>query len=327
MADSIQPLVCQSKDGYAVVSFPKEMARAHLTDIRDAGEKIIDDLSKTNQQHCLVDLSQLDYIGSSLVAAIVRIWKAISERDGQMVVVASNIGTREVLKVTGLNKVWTIAPNLEAGVHALGFSKEAKVVKRERRILVMVGAFSLLCGIVAVAIRVLPRFEELGHPADFLVYSILGLSLATSGISIFREKGWRLWLTVIVFLASVPLLGFFIWHNEYRGTGFPVPVESALDPYDDDDFFNETLPSTEPYDSPEDAPPSQGSQAPQEDAPPSAPTRPTNPPTGSGPPVPVDLSITPPESQGSQNENADTPQSQTPSSNSNSRNDQAPGDE
>jgi anti-anti-sigma factor len=234
LTDSNQSYVSTSKDGYAVVSFPKELARSHLGDIREAGERIIEELSAKKFQYCLIDLSQLDFIGSSLVASIVRIWKAISERDGQMVVVATNPGTREVLKVTGLNKVWTIAPTMEAGIHALGFSKEAKVVKRERRVLVMVGLISLILAVAVVAVRILPQFSEWPHPADPLVYAILGLALATSGISIFREKGWRFGLTITVFALTLPLLGFFVWHNEYRKPPVPMMVDPDGMPVDPD---------------------------------------------------------------------------------------------
>lgn len=308
MTDSNHSLVCQNKDGYAVVSFPKELARAHLADIREAGEKIIEDLTAMKMQHCLIDLSELDYIGSSLVASIVRIWKTISERDGQMVVVATNLGTREVLKVTGLNKVWTIAPSVEAGVHALGFSKEAKVEKRERRILVMVGALSLVCGIVAVAFRTLPQFAEMVHPANILVYAILGLSLITSGISIFREKGWRLGMTITVFLICLPLLGFFAWQNEYRAPVFNIPADPAEDsesgePRGGDTFFS---PDSEDV---------SAKSTPETTGTPSS-------------PAPVSRSVTSPDSQGSNNSAAN--QSQPPpsdSADSESNTNEAPGDE
>jgi anti-anti-sigma factor len=229
LADSNHSLVTLNKDGYAVISFPKELARAQLSEIREVGEKITDELSSLKIHHCLIDLSELDSMGSSLVATIVRIWKTMSEHEGRIVVIATNLGTREVLKVTGLNKIWTIASSYQEGVHALGFSKEAKVEKRERRLLVMVGAFSLLCGLIAVAFRTFEPFAGMMHPADLLVYSILGLSIVTSAISIFREQGWRLGLTIAVFLIGLPLLGFFAWLSQATTTDFPQTIDSSSD--------------------------------------------------------------------------------------------------
>lgn len=216
LSGSKQVLIKQHRDGFLSVSFPEELARAHPGEVRRAGEQAIEELSRTKPTHCLVDLSALQTLGSSCVAAIVRIWKSISAYEGQMVVVAPSAQAREVLRITGLNNVWLIASSMEAGIHSLGFSKEAKVVKRERRLLVMVSFFSLLNAAAAVTIRMLPQLEGYRHPNNTLVASILGLTVLTSTICLFRERGWRLWISIVVFLASLTLSGVFIWHTHYR---------------------------------------------------------------------------------------------------------------
>lgn len=216
-------IVSQHREGFWLVSFPEELARARPSEVRNIGDSILQKLSESNPNHCLVDLSPLPTLGSSLVASIVRIWKAISQHDGQMVVVAPSPEQREVLRVTGLNNVWTVAPTMEAGIHHLGFSKEAKVVKRERRLLVLVSTFSLLNAAAAVIIRILPQLEGYKQPNNTLVFAILGLTVLTSTICLFRERGWRLWLAVVVFLTSLALSGGFIWHTQYRKPNWIVP--------------------------------------------------------------------------------------------------------
>lgn len=232
LPSSSQAQVSHHRDGFWVVSFPVEFARAQPAEIRRAGDQVISDLAKEKPPHCVIDLSGMQTLGSALVAVLVRIWKFVSQTEGQMVVVAPSVGQREVLRVTGLNNIWTIAPSLEAGIHALGYSKEAKVVKRERRLLVMVSAFSLLNAAAAVTIRMLPELEGYTQPSNTLVFSILGLTVLTSTICLFRESGWRLWLSILVFLSSLALSGTFIWHTHYRlpaGSGATTPADAAAD--------------------------------------------------------------------------------------------------
>jgi hypothetical protein len=55
-----------------------------------------------------------------MVALIVRIWKVVQARGGRMVVVCSNPVVLEVIRLAGLDKVWTIAPEISAGHKKLG---------------------------------------------------------------------------------------------------------------------------------------------------------------------------------------------------------------
>lgn len=202
---------CLHRDGYSVVNFPKELCKAHLAEIREAGELVVADLANHKSPQCIVDLTNLDYLGSSMVASIVRIWKAIDSNQGRMIVAASSKGVREVLNVTGLSKVWTIKSSYEHAVHELGFSPEAKVVKRELRLLAFVGPATFLVGGVAAALCRVPKLASLSQPHEFVALSLIGLAVITSGISVFRERSWRRWLSVIVFLGSVALLSYLIW--------------------------------------------------------------------------------------------------------------------
>lgn len=202
---------CSHLDGYSVVTFPKELCKASLAEIRETGEQVVSELANHKAPQCLVDLTALDYMGSSMVASIVRIWKAIEANQGRMVVAVSSIGVREVLRVTGLNRVWTIKSSYDTALHELGFSSQAKIVKRELRLLAFVGPATLLVGGIAVALIRIPKLAALSHPSDWIAYSLITVAVITSGISIFREHSWRRWLSVFVFLVAGTLLGWLIW--------------------------------------------------------------------------------------------------------------------
>ncbi|MFO0941447.1 MAG: STAS domain-containing protein [Pirellulales bacterium] len=202
---------CLIRDGYSVVTFPKELSRAHLNEIREAGDQVVAELASQKAPQCIVDLTNLDHVGSSMVASIVRIWKAIEASQGRMIVAASSIGVREVLRVTGLNNVWTIKSSYDQAVHELGFSPQAKIVKRELRLLAFVGPATLLVGGVAAALCRVPKLATLSEPHEWIALSLIAMASVTSGISVFREHSWRRWLSVFVFIGSVALLAYLIW--------------------------------------------------------------------------------------------------------------------
>ena len=62
---------------------------------------------------CLVDLTAMTYIGSSTIALLVRVWKMVQSRQGKMVVVTAHLNVLEVIRLAGLDQVWTIEPSLE----------------------------------------------------------------------------------------------------------------------------------------------------------------------------------------------------------------------
>ena len=202
---------CSHLDGYSVVTFPKELCKASLSEIRAAGEQVVSELANQKAPQCLVDLTALDYMGSAMVASIVRIWKGIEASQGHMVVAVSSLGVREVLRVTGLNRVWTIKGSYDSALHELGFSSQAKIEKRELRLLAFVGPATLLVGGIAIALDRIPKLASLSQPPDWIAYSLIAVAVITSGISIFRENSWRRWLSVFVFVVAATMLGWLLW--------------------------------------------------------------------------------------------------------------------
>lgn len=73
----------------------------------------------------LVNLADLNYMGSALVALVVRLWKTIKEKDGRMAVVNSDEMVLEVLRLSGLEDVWTICDTADEGLKAIGVRASA----------------------------------------------------------------------------------------------------------------------------------------------------------------------------------------------------------
>jgi len=89
-------------------------------DVVSVGSSILDRLEQARTSKLLVDLSQLNYMGSSQVALLVRVWKVLKARDGQVAVQVKSDIVHKVLTIAGLHTLWDIVPTRAAAQRALG---------------------------------------------------------------------------------------------------------------------------------------------------------------------------------------------------------------
>lgn len=125
MSSSETPYGFETADGYSVFSLQPELNDSQWADFEKVGNDVVGQLDAMDPPICLVDLSDLSYMGSAMVALIVRVWKAVNENGGRMVVVNKDTMVFEVLKLAGLHKVWTIVDTRDEGVKQLGVKVRA----------------------------------------------------------------------------------------------------------------------------------------------------------------------------------------------------------
>lgn len=95
-------------------------------DVVSVGTSILDRLEQARTAKLLVDLSQLNYMGSSQVALLVRVWKVLKARDGQVAVQVKSDIVHKVLTIAGLHTLWDIVPTRAAAQRALGIRVTAE---------------------------------------------------------------------------------------------------------------------------------------------------------------------------------------------------------
>ncbi|WP_417849091.1 STAS domain-containing protein [Thalassoglobus sp.] len=96
------------------------IADGSWADIQKLGDEVTRETQQQKCPTCLMDLSSLDYMGSSLVALLVRIWKDVKERKGEMVIVAQHPLIRETIVLAGLDKLWAVYGDIDAAYQAIG---------------------------------------------------------------------------------------------------------------------------------------------------------------------------------------------------------------
>ncbi len=108
--------------GLMTVTFLPRLNQIPWADIEQVGSQVVQRIHSLMSPKVLVDLAPLDYMGSAQVALIVRLFKAVKEKNGSMVVATSHPVVQEVLSLAGLNKIWTIVGTRDEGRRLLGSS-------------------------------------------------------------------------------------------------------------------------------------------------------------------------------------------------------------
>ncbi len=122
MSTSEIPYHFEAAAGYSVVTLHPVLNDSQWADIERVGNEVCEKYNTGSSKSVMVNLTELNYMGSAMVALIVRLWKSVKEKNGKMVVVNNNEMVYEVLKLAGLHKVWTIVDSREEGFSKLGVS-------------------------------------------------------------------------------------------------------------------------------------------------------------------------------------------------------------
>ncbi len=193
----------ESRRGFSVITFEACLSDCKWGDIERVGAELKALLTGASQPFCLLDLSKLEFMGSSIVALLVRVWKTVQERQGGMVVVNPNTMTKEVLEIAGLSKVWTICNSRPEGEQAL--SKVLPVDNSANGVLAAIIGWTIAGATVASfllqrngAVKLEPQIiQAIGYGGG-------GLAFVLNVLAIVKGKGaWRFFGVLGVVIAAV----------------------------------------------------------------------------------------------------------------------------
>jgi len=158
-------------------------------------------------------LSGIRYINSGGVAGMIRLWKSAQKRNGHFSVVCPHSDVLNVLKASGLTKVWSITEDREDSAYDLGVSQSAIAEERERTLLVMV---SLPCALLAAAFLIpmfLKRESVLGVNSQLAALLMSSAAGATGLLGILKEQGFRRKLSIFSTIVALLVLSS-VWFKE-----------------------------------------------------------------------------------------------------------------
>ena len=192
-----------TRDGYAVVEFNPSLSDCKWGDIEEIGTQLKERLLALERPVFLLDLTRLEFMGSSIVALIVKLWKTTQERDGDMVVVNTSSMIGEVLEIAGLTRVWKIVESREEAEKMLGSSEFAPASSSARFFLAILGWVAAAGALYFV---IAPKKELIKidpQVAQMIAFSCGGIAAIAGIVAAIRDqRAWRLLGILLVFVAG-----------------------------------------------------------------------------------------------------------------------------
>ncbi len=125
MTQSEQSFELSQEGNVSILRLLPQLNNVQWGDIDSIGTEVLNAMATQKNPQVIIDLSQLSYMGSAMVALIVRVWKAAQAKGGKISVVCPNEAVREVLKLASLDRVWPIVNTTEEARQALGLKGSA----------------------------------------------------------------------------------------------------------------------------------------------------------------------------------------------------------
>jgi anti-anti-sigma factor len=150
--DAVKSFELERQPAYARLVLSADLNAFHWEDIQRSAADILAELGRTRPAAVIVDLTPLDYLGSAQLTLLVRIWKAIKEYNGRMVVELKGAVVREVLKTAGLLNVWEVAESREAAYQMLGLAVDGR--RKVSMLLPLIGLVALTAALAGVCITI-----------------------------------------------------------------------------------------------------------------------------------------------------------------------------
>jgi anti-anti-sigma factor len=84
-----------------------------------AAALILEPLRQSDTPLLLIDLADVRTFGSPFLAMLIRCWKVVSERGGNMALASVSPGVRSLLKITRFDTLWPIYASRREAMEAL----------------------------------------------------------------------------------------------------------------------------------------------------------------------------------------------------------------
>jgi anti-anti-sigma factor len=202
MADA-PPYEYDTTRGYPVVALNPSLGDCRWGDIEKVGNDLKEKLARLDRPDFLMDLTRLEFMGSSVVALIVKLWKAVQEKEGRMIVVNSSSMIGEVLEIAGLTRVWKIVDSHEEAEQMLGvktFTPASPMSIFFLAILGWVAAAGALLFVVAPRKQLLQLDPQ---TAKTLALTCGGVAIIAGLVAVVRDRGvWRLLGILLIIIAA-----------------------------------------------------------------------------------------------------------------------------
>ncbi|MBL4885273.1 MAG: STAS domain-containing protein [Planctomycetaceae bacterium] len=155
MTTNDAPFRFSAEGKISILELLPELNKVQWGEIEAIGTEVLGSLESQSQPLLIVDLTPLSYMGSAMVALIVRVWKMTKTKNGQICVICPHASVFEVLKLAALDKVWNIVDDMDEARAMVGAGRSSGSSGGSSAGVVVIGLILLIaCGaLVAFAVK------------------------------------------------------------------------------------------------------------------------------------------------------------------------------
>lgn len=188
----------EAADQYTVVTLAAQLSNEQWGEIHEVGNQLVKRLNELKTKHLLVDLSAMEYIGSSTVALVVRLWKTVQEQEGALAVISKHPVVVEVLQISGLSKVWTIVDTRDDALTELGITQTSGL-----GVLVYLELLAVAAAVVGLVIQFNSGWPVAREVMLGLLFGGAGLAMLLGLVNTLCGTGIGRMVSLLALLASL----------------------------------------------------------------------------------------------------------------------------
>ncbi len=222
----------ESTDGCLIATLLPELNDKQWADIEKVGTEIVDRLSNAQSPRFIVDLTPLSYMGSAMVALIVRLYKTVNGRNGQMVVVNQHELVQEVLKLAGLTKLWTIVENRDKAFAALGVKRRAVSAEGSPaeggNAILLAGIIGAVGAVIGLALQFSSQPLVSRKVALLIDVAFAALGMVVGTMMLVNQTGARRNVGIaLLAICLIVVLGGIVFSPEHTTAPLPAPAANG----------------------------------------------------------------------------------------------------
>jgi anti-anti-sigma factor len=146
-----RPFEFEDNGSYSAVVFHPGL-NGDWSEVAPVAQELIDRVEHIQPPRLVLDLRNLEYCGSAVVALMVRVWKALKQREGKMAVCCASETVRSILATARLTELWQVCPSRAEAERAVGIGLvTAESLYWARRSALCLGALGIGGVITALA--------------------------------------------------------------------------------------------------------------------------------------------------------------------------------
>lgn len=115
--------------GLTIATVDSEYDSLAVAQLEALGSLLLDAARQAEPPIMLLDLSETQYIGSSFLGVLTRVWKRLRDRHGRLALCHVNEVCGDVLRASKLDTIWDVFPDRATALEELG----AGIENRESR--------------------------------------------------------------------------------------------------------------------------------------------------------------------------------------------------